>query len=323
MLPVVKTINVVKQFFSEDVFRHPVLVDVVEQIDFVHQSSSNAVNFSLLVTGLSRSGKSFTGRRYESIHSTYSIDGVIQRPVLYVKLNGTRNPADLLNQIIEALGSSSAKKGTEPFKIQNRLVKLIKGHGVQLIFIDEIQDCLPMSDGKLAQNMAKQICRLIDEAHIPFILLGTPSAKRLINLQFGIKNEKRTLLGSTEEEQASGRFLAPLTLCPIFPRTNTWIECVRFFITKYNVIDDITDSKPLLNRIYVATEGRMGVLDKLIYVFSSKEFKTESTLLKLERAYKLAISTNPKNPFNEESFSDHTIHTMTIHMEPNTDDLIC
>lgn len=318
----IKYSNVVDKFFGDDVFKHPVLVDIVEQINFVHESSLSGVNFSLLVTGISRLGKSFVARRYETIHPEFTLDGVIQLPVLYTKIRGAKSTVDLLNQIIESLNAPLIRSQTKAHTIQKRLTGLLKEHGVQIVFIDEVQDCLPLSDGKLAQDMAKQLCRLHDDTETPFVLLGTPSAKRLINLGFG-NTKSNTLITKTEEEQVSGRMLAPLSLVPIFPQTKSWVNCVTFFLNKYNLSLDIINSKPLLNRIYVATEGRLGFLNKLMFTLSRKNFETSSTLLKFQRTYKIAFDPGPRNPFDEKKFSDNTIHNMTIDMEPSSDDLIC
>ncbi|WNC68026.1 TniB family NTP-binding protein [Thalassotalea nanhaiensis] len=308
-------------FFGPEVFKHPVLIDIVEQIEFVHQASLAGDIYSLLITGLSRCGKSFIGIRYAELHQPFHLDGVKQTPILYVKLNGAKSSVDVLNQIILALGGPESKTGTKPHTVQERLTKLFPEHGVQMVFIDEVQDCLPQSDGKQAQEMAKQFCRLFDDSGIPFVLLGTPSAKRLVNIRFG-KNNDNLLLVKTDEEQVSGRMLAPLNLPTIFPRTQCWIDCVQFFLDKFNLPSEIATNKLLLNRIYVATEGRLGFLEKLMFIVSTKKFATSSTMQMFERAYKLAFCPKPDNPFNEEAFTDHTIKSMTHKMEP-TDDLIC
>lgn len=266
---------------------HTSTTEAWEYISKIHQNK----NYSGLLTGVSGVGKSYLAKTYTQQFPQSELDEKNIIPVLYVKLGATSTPTDLLHQILMALGCTVMNSKERPYTALERLLHLLNEQSVELIIIDEVQECLPDTDGIRAQQMAKQFAGLVDKASIPVILMGTPLAKRIIELAYK---------GGDKEEQLSRRFLAPHQLSPCPSQCQAWINMVNFYQLKYGFNRLTAQShKDLLNRIYIATNGMHGLLNKLYAQMLPADYKNTAQYIRaFEEAYKFAIRNSEDNPFN-------------------------
>lgn len=281
-------------------FSHPSLSKCLELIDQVHQQSFGR-NYGLLLTGLSGVGKTCLAKTYLARFPTLCTPEVTYYPVIYVKLTETKTATDFLIQVVKALTSVIGKSANKAHIVQDRLAVLLAAHRVQLIIIDEVQECLTDIDGITSQRMAKQIAALLDNnPKVSLILMGTPVASRLLKLKYGKSTHR--LKG---EEQLSRRFLSEQKLYIIPSRCECWLLCCNYFATEFRFPPFTLDDKPILNRLHVATDGRIGLLTKLFAIASTSERK--NLLAKLEDAYLLGINSSAYNPFDTLALTDNDI----------------
>ncbi len=280
-------------------FSHPMLTSLLDKIDRVHHQHGD-FHYAMLITGESGVGKTFLAQSYIQGFPVQESKTKAIIPVVYCKLTQTKTANDLLNQLTYALGASSEKNITKSYIIEKRLQHLIKEHHVELIIVDEVQECLPDIEGITAQRMAKQFAALIDNTQIPFILLGTPVAARLLKLNYGSKACKLA-----KEEQLARRFIAEQILLPIPARCQAWLDCVNYFCNKYIFKTFSIQDKILLNRLYVATQGKPGLLNKLFSFLPTQH--TDISVEDLFQSFELSISIQANNPFDCHLFTDEDI----------------
>ncbi|WP_295507617.1 ATP-binding protein [uncultured Pseudoalteromonas sp.] len=281
-------------------FTHPSLSKCLELIDQIHQQSFGK-NYGLLLTGLSGVGKTYLAKTYQARFPTVCTPEVNYYPVIYVKLTETKTATDFLIQIVKSLTSVIGKSANKAHIVQDRLAVLLTAHRVQLIIIDEVQECLTDIDGITSQRMAKQIAALLDNnPKVSVVLMGTPVASRLLRLKYGKLTHR--LKG---EEQLSRRFLSEQRLHIIPSRCECWLLCCNYCATQLGLPPFTLNNKPILNRLHVATDGRIGLLTKLFAIASTSKHK--NLLAKLEDAYLLGINSSAYNPFDTIALSDDDI----------------
>lgn len=284
-------------------FDHPSLNRCTSLLEHVHHKQFDA-NYSLLITGLSGTGKSYFATSYLERYPPSNTHELKIRPIVYVKLTETRTSVDLLLQIVKAFTPVIGNNIKKAHIVQDRLSVLLREHKVELIIIDEIQECLTDIDGITSQRMAKQIAGLLDNnPNISLVMLGTPVAGRLLRLKYGKSTER-----VKGEEQLSRRFLAEQQLNIIPSRCQCWLNCCNYFSKKYNFTDFSLDDKKLLNRLHIATDGKIGLLNKLFSVAQIIEQPEFSE--KLEHAYSASINSSAFNPFNIDMLSDDDISAL-------------
>ncbi|WP_371375262.1 AAA family ATPase [Thalassotalea aquiviva] len=277
-------------------FNHPRLQEHLNVIRQIHHSSL-ASKYSLLIIGESGVGKTFLAKHYFEQNPPIELSDRAIFPVLYCKLVQTKTASDLLQQLIIALGAIPNKVNSKAYLIQERLIHLLREHRVELIIIDEVQECLPDIDGIMAQRMAKQFAALIDCSKIPMILLGTPMSSRLLALKYGTKDN--LVYG---EEQLSRRFIAERMIEPIPQRCQAWLDCINYFCGKYIFKTFSLDDKQLLNRVYIATKGKIGLVNKLFSFLRAD--KTTIDLTDLYDSFRLSINSKSINPFDVQQLSN-------------------
>jgi len=282
-----------------NLLRHWYFDDTVKRIHLVHQQTDET-KYSLVVVGLSGTGKSRLAKWYQKQFPVVKTPEVPSIPVVYVHLKQPSSPNNLIEQIINALGTSIVARKQTLDKMIHQLKTLLEKCKTELVILDEVQECLPDTDGPKAQSMAKAFVAIIDKCKIPLILLGTPSLKRILKLKYRADKE-----GVSKEEQLSRRFIATCDLSIFISRTDEWLEVVNFFGSKAGMRMLHEHDASLLDRIYVATGGRIGLIKKL---FTFTDFTNKSNEIKvLYDGYQLVDTTGCPNPFNNKQYCARTI----------------
>lgn len=261
----------------------------------------HAIPYSLLVLGQSGVGKSALARAYCESHPVVPTPSKLIMPVLYVALTDTTTPKALVEQLLHALNVTAFNRSTTLLQLQDRLLHLLSMHQVELVIIDEVQECLPRAHGPARQKIIKLLTWLIDHSQIPFALFGTPIAENLF--RFGADNEEYKT-----EEQFSRRCYAPIRLTAIPPMSQSWLAAANYFLDKrdHSPFDIKYQShKGLLNRLYLATSGKFGLLEKfLLHLPSDINMFDEQQLPILAKVYATTISDKNLNPFDDVVFND-------------------
>lgn len=271
--------------------------------EMLHETHSKrfAIPYSLLVLGQSGVGKSALARAYCESHPMVPTPTKLIMPVIYIALTDTTTPKALVEQLLFALNVTAHNRATTLLGLQDRLLNLLRDHKVEMVIIDEVQECLPRAHGPARQKIIKLLTWLIDHSKIPFALFGTPIAENL--LRFGANTEEYKT-----EEQFSRRCYAAVRLVAIPPRCDSWLASVNYFLKKrsHSVFDIKYQShKTLLDRLYLATSGKFGLLEKfMLHMPSEINIFDERELTVLAKVYAFTISDKILNPFDKAVFSD-------------------
>jgi len=272
------------------ILQHTLFTSVVNRMQLVHKQSSR-VKFSLVVTGVSGTGKSTLANWYAEQFPEVDTSEVTLKRVLNVHLTKPSSPVNLVEQIIHAMGTSSTAKRQSLEGVVYQLNCLLKACKTELIILDEVQECLPDSDGIRAQAMAKAFVAIIDKCKVPLVLIGTPALTRILKLEYLADTS-----GISREEQLSRRFITSCKLNIFLSHCDSWMKAINFFGEKKRLRKLNRKDVELLDRLYVATYGRIGLVEKL---FSFASFDTFSDLNQVfHDAYELSDTTGEANPFN-------------------------
>jgi hypothetical protein len=238
-------------------FYYPCLTEALDIIERLHHHKTKYA-YSGLFTGLSGRGKTYLAKYYQSQYPIHFNREKTSQPVIYCRLKAPRTNIGLLEQLIKSLGAPLYKHSSNAEELEERLISLFVEHKVQLAIVDDVQECLTTVDGINSQRMAKQFASILDSAKLPFILLGTPSAARLLNLEYGTPSSN-----INGEEQLSRRFISEYKIAAVPQRSKCWLDAVNYFCKNLEVSSFTFSDKKILNRIYISTQGRLGLLQKL------------------------------------------------------------
>jgi hypothetical protein len=282
-------------------FDYPSQAKALDIISRLHHHET-VFAYSGLFTGLSGVGKTYLAQHYQSLHPLHLNREKTTLPVIYCRLKAPRTNIGLLEQLIKSLGASLYKHSSNAEELEERLIYLFVEHKVQLVLVDEVQECLTTVDGINAQRMAKQFASILDSAKLPFILLGTPSAARLLSLNYGTPSSN-----TYGEEQLSRRFISEYKISAVPQRRKLWLDCVNEFCKKLDVPSFTFDDKQILNRIYISTHGRLGLLQKLFDFLPIKPLHQSITMDDCMEAHDFAMNSSALNPFDINALTDDEI----------------
>ena len=262
--------------------------------------------YNLLVLSQSGVGKSALAKAYKAEYPSVKINEKLIIPVIYIALTDTASPKALVEQLLYSFNITRFNRSVSLLELQDRFLFLLKAHQVELIIIDEVQECLPRAQGPAKQKIIKLITWLTDHGGVPFVLFGTPIAKNM--LQFGVDTEEYKT-----EEQLSRRCCAPIVLPAIQPFSKSWLKAVNFFLEKCShphLDASYKSHQSIMNRLYLATKGKFGLLEKfMLHLPEGINLHDENANKLLSKVYikTILISNTGLNPFCEDTFSDTDI----------------
>jgi len=232
---------------------------------------------SILIIGETGAGKTkLIGQYLAKFPTEYTDDGKII-PVFHASLPAKATIKGVAKTILEAMGAPRAFAG-DIVDLTNRLVKLIKNCGVELLILDEFHHLLPTAGYKAAQGVSDWLKDLMNRTGIPIALVGLPECERLLE----------------ENEQLDRRFVAIEELAAFNYVTDQkeyrkFLKAVDGQLPFLSGESSVHIYDPLCAlRIYVATQGRTGKTMTIIREaakFAVKENSQYLTEMHLDRAY--------------------------------------
>jgi hypothetical protein len=214
-------------------------------------------------------------------------------PLLYTSVPALATIGSVAEACLRKLGDPVPTQGTSSAKT-DRLITLIEGCRVAMVILDEVQHVHDRGQSPTIYKVADWIKTLSDNAGRPMVLAGLPRSKALIDTN----------------EQLRRRFGSELVLDRM---TLDCDECVLEFAS---LARSLLDALPLrssldvskfneLERLYYATDGRIGYVVSLFYRALILAFEAGEQLIghaTLERAFCEVIwsgGIGPLNPFSE------------------------
>lgn len=192
-------------------------------------------------------------------------------PVLYVSVPPLATVSSLAEALLVKIGDPVPYKGKHNQKT-GRLIQLIKKCGVQMIIIDELQHVHDRGQYPTIAKVADWIKNLEEEVSIPFIMAGLPRAEILLDAN----------------DQLRRRFSAALSLDRMVideddVQAAAFIGVVAELLSAMRIRSkiDINDISAI-ERIYYATDGRIGYLVSLLLRAMIITYSTDRSAIDLE-----------------------------------------
>lgn len=235
--------------------RNKTINSIIDHLDFSRNKNKqfNIATCSL-ITGESGSGKTQIMNYYTKINPIRNERNKTTIPVLHYELQTFSNPTELIRSLLINLGDpqkgASAKNGAE---LYCRLIILIKGIGLEILILDEIQVIIERRSYKVLTGIADLFKDLIKDSMIPIVFMGmpwssylfdsNPQLKRRISSRFEIPPFKI----STKEFRDDFRRLLK-------------ILAIQYGFSKRFKIEDLSFSL----RCFSFSEGNLGITSALI-----------------------------------------------------------
>lgn len=160
--------------------QYPRFTALLFEIERVHQESEIASEpLCMMITGNTGVGKSTLIDQYIKKWPRELSDEGIRIPVLKAEVPLPSTISALVSELLMALGALNPMRGKVEER-RARLVELLRRCGVKLIILDEFQHLVERGTPSKIANVADWIKSLINEVGIPFVLVGMPSARAVL-----------------------------------------------------------------------------------------------------------------------------------------------
>lgn len=282
--------------FRRKLIRYPAFTSAMLAIERCHLYGHHLVEEPdcLLITGVSGAGKSTIRRSYAARYPREEFEQITVIRVLELELPAAPTIKNVAERILMALGDPYPDKGSAEAKT-GRIITLFRLCGVELVMLDEFQQFVDNSGGKIEYKVADWLKQLINATRVPFVLLGLPRCKYILEVN----------------EQLRRRFLPQVTLSPFSIKRKS--DAIRFaeFLSTLN--SQIPLGKPsvfiepaVIPLVFYATNGLIDYLMKLasnaIHV-ALEEKRDCIDIDVLRRSFQSAIwseADRERNPFDSE-----------------------
>lgn len=252
----------------------------------------------ILVYGDRGTGKTSLIRRYIHENQRRQLDdGSTHLPVFMCEVHAASTVSQFYSSVLKGLGDLLPEKGSTTAKGE-RLHRLLRDLGTELIIIDEFHELLDGQVKKVMTNVASAIKTLINQTKIPVVLSGTGTAKMVLDANQELRRRFRT---SVE-----------LPRFTIFSEDE--IIVFRKFLAKYDKslpFKDVSNlaGPDMYKRIFAASIGLPSGVASLISEASELAIYAGADRIEMEHlaeGYEIALGDQThiaKNPF-EVSMSD-------------------
>lgn len=258
--------------------QHTAFVDAYNRASQVFRRAQvSSEPICLPIHGESRTGKSTVLDELCRAYPRQRHEAGLEVPILQVKTPSEPTVMGLVELMLSKLGDPRYYTGTKCRKT-NRLIKLMKAAGTQVVCIDEFQHFVDKSSLKVLHHVADWLKILVDESQVGLIVAGLPRCQIVIE----------------QNEQLRGRFLAPAVM-PRFDWSDETSRCqfvgiLASFHESMSRYFDLPrfDTEDMAFRIYVGCGGLIGYVAKFLNqaVWNAGEAgRTAITLAELHAAH--------------------------------------
>lgn len=241
-MPAAERIRLIEQIYIS----YPRLDAVMRTMEHCHQFSKvSAEPTNMLVVGETGMGKTTAIKRYGQKFPRRETRNGTMVIVLTASVPVPATVKSLVTHLLDKLGDPMADRGTVVNQTQ-RLQKLLKACGVELILLDEFQHFIERDSLKVLKNVADWLKVLLNETGIPIVLIGLPSSDQVLEAnpqlkrRFSLRASLEPFDWETPEQQRDLRkFLKVLDeKLPLLKRSHLADEetAYRFFCATGGVI---------------------------------------------------------------------------------------
>lgn len=231
--------------------QYPRFAKLLSEMRRVHTEADLLIEpLCMMVTGESGVGKSTLIAEYTKDWPRCELEEGVHVPVLKAEVPLPATISALATQLLRALGIRNPGTGTIEHR-RGRLVWMLRKCGVRLVILDEFQHLVERGTSNRIQIVADWVKSVINETKIPFILVGMPSAKSVLE----------------HSAQLARRFRIRREIAPF-----DWIQRPAEFEKLLKLLDDQLPlsgrsglaSAEIASRLYLATKGNFAILTTLL-----------------------------------------------------------
>lgn len=226
----------------------------------------------IALCGRFRTGKTTIIDSFCAQHPRAILDETTRVPVLKAVIPAKATISSLLVAILSALGDPLADQGSIGVKY-NRLLHLVDDCEVQMIILDEANHFVDRDSARVLHDVSNTMKNLIKEKNIACVLVGLPYTEEVlkVNEQFG------SLFGDPH-------MLDPFRWDEDHPET---IEEFRMFLRQVEqqlplASRSLLSSREVAWRCFVATQGKVGYIMRLLRRSAEEAVRREATSLSQE-----------------------------------------
>lgn len=286
-----------QEFLS--IFHETSLVKAVhEAIAECHKTADSKAVESMLLIGVSGVGKSEMCCRYSDKYPMHIVDGQIIAPVLYLLLPDSANTKDVVVGLLEQLNQKLNIQGSEKV-LKRRLIAQLKNAQTKLVILDEAQRLNHHKYQHSPDCVANLLAYIQDTAQVSFVLAGTNDLLELL-----MHIEKASVMSEStpeaKQEPTIRRFRKNQSIPVYKVRAKNWLGLLKRTFEHLPRVVDSSNCTFINDRIFIATQGRLGFFSKLFKELLETTFaEDELTLKEFSVAYKktTSLSLCGFNPF--------------------------
>ncbi|MEZ7811664.1 TniB family NTP-binding protein [Alcaligenes phenolicus] len=266
------------QAFDNEYVNFSAFGNIISEMEkILDLSRSTGMVRNLLVTGESGCGKTSLARAFQMRYPKAYLAEQTITPVLLVEIPSLGTVGAVAQAILRALGDPYPEKGRVADQTA-RIEVLIRNCKTEMLILDEAQHIYDRGQRKTQYATADWLKTLINGIEIPVILFGIPRLEHLLEVNVQLRR----------------RFAAPMGLSIGNPGD------IGFLNANFDVINALAPALPiplslrkitpedLTQRIYFATDGRVGYLKRLLSIALQAAWENddnEITLDTLEDAF--------------------------------------
>ena len=235
------------------IVQHPHFNEAVERVSDFERRTEAGERLILPILGPTRVGKNCCIETLQEKYPEILIDGVRHRRIILVKTPPKPTLRSLPESILLALGL----RGWSSFGSNDALTaharKILARCKTRYVIFDEIQHVIELRSNKTNRSVSDWLKNFLDETNISIILLGLPSAIRVLD----------------SNEQLRDRALAPLHLLPYNWMVNK--EQFHFREAIHQIFTVLVEDGFVINfhdeldiAFYISCGGRIGMVIKLL-----------------------------------------------------------
>ena len=224
---------------------------VLQEIHCLHMYGGlGDIASCLLITAPSRAGKSVTIKRY--IENFPETAGTYRDhlPILLVDVPSPCTIKTLAEKMLTKLGDLRPSSGSTAAMME-RVARLIKELGVELIIFDEFQHLGERQSAR--KQVANTIKALLNDGLVPIVLVGLPEAESVLNA----------------EPQLANRCYGRVRIRPLRLNIDDEFQGFRAVLKKFEIALPFDQKSKLYSastalRIHRHTDGLLGKVERLI-----------------------------------------------------------
>ncbi|MBM5575316.1 TniB family NTP-binding protein [Deefgea sp. CFH1-16] len=270
--------------------QYPRFTALLSEVERVHQESDiSSEPLCMILTGETGTGKSTLIAQYLKRWPREVTDEGLRIPVLKAEVPLPATISAMVSSMLGALGAVNPTRGkVEERRI--RLVELVRRCGVRLIILDEFQHLVERGTPSKIAQVADWIKSLINELGIPFVLVGVPTAKAVLE----------------HSDQLARRFKIRRGIMPMdfIKSPQEFMKLLELYDQKLPFSKQSGLAEPgIAERVFLATRGVFGHLATLLQEAGRLALLEHSVRLEskyLEQAFDLYLAETMKlraNPF--------------------------